>query len=451
MNRGLLAALCIAALFLSGCSKSSGTSATPDPGQVRVMNLIPTSPALQASLDGTQLSTVSYGQASPMSMEAAKSAYTMLVSYTDPSVGNSVTVAQNTSFKVDSNKAYTVVATGTLKDATLTVIQNDKIGNIVSGNTEVQFFNGKTAEGAVDIYLSSTPDSNSINGISPISLDTNSASSLQTVPSGDYRILVTKKGDSTVIYDSGKVTLTSQTRRLYAVADYFGPGGDIRVMEVNSQSSSTLVNEKFPSALRVANEIADINSVDILRDGNVMVSGLKFGSVSSYTDFTPCQCDFQVTMPGDPSTVLFDNKRQTVAGESRTLVLTGSALASKVDGRFILDDPRRIATGAQMRVVNASPGAGDLDAYFLIPGEDIATAFNNDEAVFKDFTLLTNGATLLQGRQYDVVFTKAGTDTIVVGPDRVDLADSGIYSIIVRDAAGGGTPSDVTLADDFTK
>lgn len=451
MNRGLLAALCFAALLISGCSKNSGTTTTPEPGQVRIMNLIPTSPALSASINGTQLATVSYGQASPISSQAAKSSNDLLVSYTDPSVGSTVTVKEDTSFSIDSNQAYTVVATGSLQDATLTVIKNNKIGDIVSGNTEVQFFNGNTKEGALDVYLSSDATSNSINGTTPITLSVDGYSSLKTVPSGNYRILITKKGSSTVIYDSGEVTLTGQTRRLFAIDDYFGPGGDIRTMEVNSQASSTLINEQFPSALRVANMIPDVSSVDVLRNGNVMESGLKFGSVSAYSDFTPCDCDFKVTMPGNPSAVLYDNTRQTVAGESRTLVLTGSALKPQVEGRFILDDQRPISIGAKMSVINASPGAGNLDVYFLIPGESLSSAFNNSETTFSDFTLLTNGETLLQGRQYDVVFTKTGTDTIVLGPERVSLADSGIYSIFVKDAPGGGTPSSVTLADDFTK
>ena len=449
MNRGLLTALCLAVFLMSGCSKNSGTSAAPDPGQFRIINLIPTSPALSASISGTSAATVSYGQASPVTSLKANSGYSLVLSYTDPSVGSLVTVAENSSFDVGSNKVYSVIATGALDSATLSVISNDKIGDIVSGNTEVQFFNGNDTEGALDIYLSDNPASNSINGISPISLDVNANSALTTVSSGDYRILITKQGDPNVIYDSGTVTLSSQTRRLFAVDDYFGPGGDIRVMEINSQNSSTLPNEQFPTAVRVANMIPDVASVDILRDGNVMYSGLTFGSVSTYSNFTPCQCDFKVTMPGDPTTVLYDNVRQTVAGESRTLVLAGNSASSSVSGRFVLDDPRRIATSAKMRVVNASAGAGNLDVYFLVPGEDLTSAFNNNEQAFSDFTLLTNGTTLLQARDYDVVFTRAGTNTIVVGPDRVTLAKSGIYSIFVKDAPGGGTPSDLTLGDDF--
>lgn len=451
MNRGLLAALCIAALCITGCSKGGGAAATPDPGQIRVVNLIPTSPSLQASLTGSQLATVSYGQASPMTTKPENSAYDLLVSYTDPALGNTVTVKENSSFSLASNKAYTVVATGSLDSATLTTIENDKIGDIVTGNTEVQFFNGNTSVGAVDVYLSDTPTSNSINGISPISLDVNGFSSLNTVSSGDYRILVTKKGSNTIIYDSGKVTLDSQTRRLFAVDDYFGPGGSIRVIEISPQASSTLINEQFPTAIRVANMIPDLGSVDVLMNGTPLFSNLAFGAVSTYTVFAAGLDDFQVTLPGDPTSVIYDNSHQTIPGENRTLVITGSGLTPQVEGRFILDDQRRIATGAQMRVINASPGAGNLDVYFLVPGQDLTTAFNDNESTFSNFTLLTNGATLLQAGQYDATFTRTTTDTIVLGPDRVSVADSGIYSIFVKDAPGGGTPADVTLADDFTK
>lgn len=444
MNRWLLAALCIAAFCVAGCSKGGGSSGAPDPGQVRIVNLVPTSPALQTSLTGTQVANVSYGQASPLTSEAANT-YDLLVHYLDPTLGNTVTVLENSSFAVTSDKESTVFLTGSLESATATVVTNDKTGDIVSGNTEIQFFNGNSKVGAVDVYLSDDATSTSINGITPISLDVNAWSDLTTIASGDHRILVTAAGDPTVIYDSGKVTLASQTRRMFAVTDYFGPGGNIRTVEINTRSSSTLVDEQFPTAVRVANMIADLSSVDIVRDGAVMVSGLQFGKLSDYVEFDPGQNDFQVTLAGDPSSVIYDNTRQTVPGERRTLVITGTGTTSNVQGRFVLDDARRIETGAQVRVINASPGAGNLDAYFLVPGQALTDA----TATFSNFTLLTNGATLLEGRQFDVVFTRAGEDTVVLGPERVTLANSGIYSIFIRDATGGGTPSEIVLADDF--
>ena len=131
MNRGLLAFFCFVAFVITGCSKGGGGgTSTPDPGQVRVINLIPTAPALQASLNGSKVASVSYGQASPLGTQASNT-YDLVFSYLDPTLGNTINVSENASFVVTSNKEATVVITGSLQDANLTVITNDKVGDIV--------------------------------------------------------------------------------------------------------------------------------------------------------------------------------------------------------------------------------------------------------------------------------------------------------------------------------
>ena len=50
---------------------------------------------------------------------------------------------------------------------------------------------------------------------------------------------------------------------------------------------------------------------------------------------------------------------------------------------------------------------------------------------------------------YDVTLTAAGSKTPAIGPVPVTLKDSGIYTAVARDAAGGGTPLGLILLDDF--
>ncbi|HEX6995819.1 MAG TPA: hypothetical protein VF339_16930 [Gammaproteobacteria bacterium] len=60
----------------------------------------------------------------------------------------------------------------------------------------------------------------------------------------------------------------------------------------------------------------------------------------------------------------------------------------------------------------------------------------------------TTGLVDFDPERYDIVLTRAGTDDVVFGPQTVDLAGSGIYTIIATDT-GNLTSVDALLLDDF--
>jgi hypothetical protein len=111
----------------------------------------------------------------------------------------------------------------------------------------------------------------------------------------------------------------------------------------------------------------------------------------------------------------------------------------------VSDPRRRIAGQAQLRVVHGSPSVGNVDFYLLSPEQPVSDA----SPEFNELTLLTNGALSVEPAPYDLVFTVAGEETILVGPERVTLDETGLYTVILFDASGGGTPAQLLLADDF--
>jgi hypothetical protein len=147
--------------------------------------------------------------------------------------------------------------------------------------------------------------------------------------------------------------------------------------------------------------------------------------------------------------VLHENNRTLVSGDSRTLVVTGASVTGEVQGRFLFDNRRPVESVAQVRVINAAPDSGNLDVYIISPDQLVTDAFVVPR--LSNFTLLTNGLLMLEGGEYDVVFTAVGDETILVGPERVAITNGGIYSIIVSDADGGGAPGEIVLADDFVQ
>jgi hypothetical protein len=280
-----------------------------------------------------------------------------------------------------------------------------------------------------------------------MALTANGSTLVQTTDSGKRRLLVTATGDDTVIYDGGVIDLISQTRRLYALVDNFNIGSDIRAIQIGTISASGLVDERLPTRFRVANMIADIAAVDINLDGVPIFEDLAFEQISSYLETATAQYEVTTTLVDQPAMVLHTLNRQFIAGESRTYVVTGSSATGQVQGRIFLDDRRPVQSGAQVRIINAAADAASLDVYFLVPEQLVTDAV----ARIADFTLLTTSMLLLEGSEYDVVFTGAGEDTILAGPQRISIANGGIYSVIVRDASGGGTPGGIVIINDVVE
>jgi hypothetical protein len=416
--------------------------------QVQFVNLVPNSPALIFDLSGSLFANVSYAQASGFQL-VNLGTFQADVNYLNAAGTAEVDVFSTDDFATVSNREYSVMITGSLGSPTVTILDNLRPAEIADGTSEIHFFNGSSLASGVDIYLSENTTEATINGLSPIALSTNGSTTLTTVDSGARRMLVTASGDDTVIYDGGVVVLANQARRLFAVLDNFSVGGDVRMIQVGTVSASGLIDERLPSRIRVANMVSDIAAVDVTLDGMSYLDDLAYQQVSGYTELDADQYTIATTLIDQPAMVLHENNRTLVAGDSRTLVVTGASATGEVQGRFLFDNRRPVESVAQVRVINAAPDAGNLDVYILSPDQLVTDVLVVPR--LSNFTLLTNGLLLLEGGEYDVVFTAVGENTILVGPERVAMTNGGIYSIIVSDADGGGAPGEIVLADDFVQ
>jgi trimeric autotransporter adhesin len=113
---------------------------------------------------------------------------------------------------------------------------------------------------------------------------------------------------------------------------------------------------------------------------------------------------------------------------------------------ILVDNPRRVATQARVRIVHASPSAGNVDIYVTAVGADLANetpAFSN--VAFKADT----GYVDLDAGDYDVTVTPTASKTAAIGPVKLTFANSGIYTVAARDATGGGVPLGVIALDDL--
>jgi hypothetical protein len=248
-----------------------------------------------------------------------------------------------------------------------------------------------------------------------------------------------------VIFDSGAFPISALTRRLFVACDYFGPGGNgTYVVQVDTVSASTFTLEDLPSGLRLANMIANETAVDLYLDGATTpsIQNLQYGALSSFLQLPTANVNASVTLASDPATVLYTGRLNLSAGEYRTLVVARSS-SGNVIARNTVESLRSIADVSSVDVVQASAAAGEIDMYFLVPGQplsDLAPAFSG-------LSFLVSGTMGSTPGIYDVEVTPTGEETVSSGPERIAVAGGGSYTVILTDAPGGGLPSQIIFTD----
>jgi hypothetical protein len=270
------------------------------------------------------------------------------------------------------------------------------------------------------------------------------------IPSGEYEIRVTPAGAATpVLFDSGTIELTAGEDLLLAAVQNTGPGSApvaIATVDQNGRNQ-LLLDVATPATVRVVHDVADAPAIAVLANGNAaapLVASLAFPNFTAYLPETPGQYALAVTPATNTGDVLLEQPVNLSAGSQHSVYALGTLAA--ITALVTRDDDRRIATQAELRIIHGSPSAGPVDVYLVPTGSSIT-------AVAPTFaSVLFGGDTGFQGvaaGAYDVIITPAGSKTAAIGPLAVTLKDSGIYTVVARDAAGGGTPLGLILLDDF--
>lgn len=186
--------------------------------------------------------------------------------------------------------------------------------------------------------------------------------------------------------------------------------------------------------LRVAHLSPDAPAVDILVNGDVVLSGVQYKDISEYLDLASGEYRIQVTPAGNNSVSVIDATVMLESGYVYTVAATGFVADIQP---WVLTDGLATTSGARVRPAHASPDA---------PAVDLA---------LKDGPVLVSGLSFRETGPYldvdpgvyDLEVRLAGTNTVVLSIDDVDLAAGTTSTAFVVGSAAAGTLEPVAAQD----
>ena len=197
------------------------------------------------------------------------------------------------------------------------------------------------------------------------------------------------------------------------------------------------------AGLRVVHASPDAPNVDVLVDGTAALTNVPFKTASAYLDVPIGARNLRVRGTGttanviDANTTLADGKFYTVLATGRLATIAPLVLEDN------LTNPA--AGNIKLRLVHASPTAGNVDIYVTAPGADIATA----NPTLPNVAFRTASAYLeVPAGTYRVRITPAGSKTVAIDVNNVVLTAGQIRTAVAVDAPGGGTPLGAILLVD---
>jgi hypothetical protein len=227
MKLKLLTLLLAASALSAACSDDDDNTGPEGEARVRVVHASPDAPDVDVLVDDAEaLADVPYLAASDY-LGLPSGERNLKVN----AAGTSTTVIDADVTLVDGTD-YTVIASGLVASIAPIVLEDDNSAP-AAGNAKVRAIHGAPGAPAVDIYI--TAPGADLAGETPAlsGVDFGDVSGYIEAPAGDYQVRVTPAGSTTVVIDSGTLTLASGQIRTAVAVDAAGGGApfDLLLLE----------------------------------------------------------------------------------------------------------------------------------------------------------------------------------------------------------------------------
>lgn len=353
---------------------------------------------------------------------------------------NECTRLQSLSINVLADHEYVVALFGDYENLNIQVY--DKLihvfdtedvsedGDPEDTNTEVQFFHWSQQLGPVDVYLE--PPGTNLSAAQPKGSLELGEEFHALVEQGVYVLSLTPVGEpSTSLYTSETFSLSKQTRVGFAIlAPSGGTTSAVKVSRFRDQGGD-LLGRRATTELRLAHAAVDTGNVDVFAQEDYsepFVADLAYQQTSEYSTVNPAVLvdglQLDITPAGNPGVLLARERTGLSEGTRATFFLLKPTTGSALDGLLVQDRFRRLAHYAEVRPIN---GAGSsLDMYVIPRGNNVYTS-----SPTVTLSAGSSGSIVLrEAGSYDVWIARAGTDTHVYGPHRIELAARRAYTIV---------------------
>ena len=426
MKYANLALTCFA-LALMACS---GSTQFPEPtgkGTFRAINAISTSPNINFRLEevsGQRILPMSYREMTASSrFDDFEYDFNFEVRF--PGVLQETRVATVTQ-KIEANKDYTFVATGSVESPTiLTWVGDERSFEPEDTVAEVRIAHLAESVGSADFYFAPVGAAPTL-GEADGTLAFGEFIPPQDVEAGDYVLTVTAPGDpSTILFQSVVVTYATQTAATVAIFD--GTADDTapisgRGLVTIGGSSFTINDARFPSTLRFIQASEPLDTVDIYSDEaltNQVVAALPYAGTSAEIEVEDGEQAYFFTPAGTTGAIVFQTAVVPSRGqrfEHYSIGETGEFLG--VSGTR---DTQPIEIYPTLAVTNMLFNEQIVEVYVVEPGESIEDVIPRFSALYG----FVSGRLPIVAGCYDVIVT-ANDSKSPIGSTRIDVANGDV-------------------------
>ena len=448
MKRTIRAGLALGIVMALSACGSDDTDPLANTAELSVIHASADAPAVDIELNGGSFGrNIDFKQAVP-NQPVTSGAVTLAVRGILPGTARP-TVIGPANLTLQPGSRYAVLAVNRVSAIEPLVITRDATP-VSAGSARLQVVHAAPDAPRVSVFVTA-PNANLAASAPAGTFSFKEAFGPASVPAGEYQIRVTPAGaPGTVVFDSGTVRLDAGADLLIIAVPNTATGAAPITLLATTTGGATLelLDRSAPARLRVVHASPDAPAVSVFANDNFaqpLVPTLAFPNFTGFVDVPPAAYNLKVTPVGNPGAIVINANATLDRGAEYSVFAVGRLAA--IEPLVLRDDRRRVATQAKVRILHASPAAGAVDIFVLAPGASLASAtpaFSN--VPFKANT----GYVSLAAGSYDVVVTPTGTRTAAIGPARIVVANSGVYTIAARDAVGGGAPLGVILLDDFT-
>ncbi|MEE4249544.1 MAG: DUF4397 domain-containing protein [Alcanivoracaceae bacterium] len=469
------ASVLLSAALLTGCGGDSSFSSA----DLRVIHAAGNAPAVNVNVNGGALAAaqdLSYSEASSL-VRVRDATYSVSVDGILPD--NSVSeVLAPTNILLNKDQITTVVAMGNVgasgDQAFAPLVIDTLRDKVAADSTRVQVVHASVkaddaAPAGVSVYLTA-PDAVLAEATPVTTFNLREFTDALTVPAGDYRIRVTPAASSTVVFDSGTVTLPGGADLMILAVDSFSPGSPVKLLVSTGDADADFIiaDANMPAELRVVHAASGVGPADVFAsstelalDNVEIVDGIGFRNDTSVGGLSPAT-DYTVRVNADDAGAVDApievSGIELKAGSYYTAVAAGNLPdVGEADLALLLgeDDRRGVATEVRLRAIHAASLAGTVTVFVTPAGNvDLEKIEKGDEKnpalPVLEYQQVTPYLRLSPG-SYDVrvaVPVPGNNYDVTIDLTNVALAGGDVVTLVASNPGGGDPDFDFVILND---